>query len=59
NGFSNDKLSDLKQRLLGDGIAFTCTAIVAGDLRGLLKNQMQNNERLGNIYHATYPVKWG
>lgn len=50
--------TDLQNRLLGNGNAFTCTAVVHGDMRKLLRQLYETDTAWKRIYEASMPATW-
>jgi hypothetical protein len=52
----NAKHNDWRNRFLGINNAFSCTAIIASDMKYFIKNK--NNQELNNTLNSIYPTNW-
>ncbi|MGA0242565.1 MAG: hypothetical protein ACO3K7_06210, partial [Candidatus Marinamargulisbacteria bacterium] len=52
----NTEHNDWCNRFLGINNAFSCTAIIARDMKTFIKNK--NNKRLNEIFNSIFPTNW-
>ena len=58
NTVPGGELMDLRDRLLGNGNAFTCTAVAYNRINATLRQLSQQNPQLKPIYEAIMPPTW-